>query len=74
MVKFDPFLSLDCTPAPPTQHNPRKERDQILPSGNLVRRSIKKLNGKDKEEGEFVSINDVLQSKGAIANQGTLHI
>ena len=34
-------------------------------SRKSLRRSIKKLNGKDKEEGEFVSINEVLQSKGA---------
>ena len=35
-AKFDPFLSLDC--APHALHpgaNPRKGRDQILPSGNL---------------------------------------
>ena len=31
-AKFDPFLSLDC---PPPWRNPRKGRDQILPSGNL---------------------------------------
>ena len=34
-AKFDPFLSLDCAPHPPPWHNPRKGRDQILPSGNL---------------------------------------
>ena len=35
-AKFDPFLSLDCTPPdPPPWRNPRKGRDQILPSGNL---------------------------------------
>ena len=32
-AKFDPFLSLDC---PPTRRNPRKGRDQLLPSGNLA--------------------------------------
>ena len=31
-AKCDPFLSLDC---PPPWRNPRKGRDQILPSGNL---------------------------------------
>ena len=36
MAKFDPFLSLDCAPRPPPWRNPRKGRDQILPSGNLV--------------------------------------
>ena len=35
-AKFDPFLSLDCAPHPPPWHNPRKGRDQILPSGNLA--------------------------------------
>ena len=36
-AQFDPFLSLDCAlPCPQTQHNPRKGRDQILPSGNLA--------------------------------------
>ena len=34
-AKFDPFLSLDCAPPrPPPWRNPRKGRDQILPSGN----------------------------------------
>ena len=33
-AKFDPFLSLDCAPNPTPWHNPRKGRDQILPSGN----------------------------------------
>ena len=33
-AKFDPFLSLDCAPRPPPWRNPRKGRDQILPSGN----------------------------------------
>ena len=33
-ARFDPFLSLDCAPRPPPWHNPRKGRDQILPSGN----------------------------------------
>ena len=32
-TKFDALLSLDC--APPPWHNPRKGRDQILPSGNF---------------------------------------
>ena len=34
-AKYDPFLSLDCAPHPPPWRNPRKGRDQILPSGNL---------------------------------------
>ena len=38
-AKLDPFLSLDCTPRPPPWHNPRKGRDQILPSGNHDARS-----------------------------------
>ena len=34
-AKFDPFLSLySAVPNPLTQRNPRKGRDQILPSGN----------------------------------------
>ena len=33
-AKFNPFLSLDCAPGPPSWRNPRKGRDQILPSGN----------------------------------------
>ena len=33
--KFDPFLSLDCAPRPQPWRNPRKGRDQILPTGNL---------------------------------------
>ena len=32
-AKFDPFLSLDCPPRNPS--NPRKGKDEILPSGNL---------------------------------------
>ena len=32
-AKFDPYLSLDCGPAL-LWRNPRKGRDQILPSGN----------------------------------------
>ena len=35
-TKFHPFLSLDCAPTP--WRNPRKGRDQILPSGNLAPR------------------------------------
>ena len=35
-ANFDPFPSLDCAPLPPPWHNPRKGRDQILQSGNLV--------------------------------------
>ena len=35
-AKFDPFLSLDCTPHPPLCRNPREGRDQILPSGNTA--------------------------------------
>ena len=35
-AKFNPFLSLDCAPRPPPWRNPRKGRDQTLPSGNLV--------------------------------------
>ena len=35
-AKFDPFLSLDCAPDPQPRRNPRKGRDQILPSGNLA--------------------------------------
>ena len=42
MAKFDPFLSLDCAPTPstlapppsPPWRDPRRGRDQILPSGN----------------------------------------
>ena len=34
MEKFDPFLSLDCTGWRAWGRNPRKGRDQILPSGN----------------------------------------
>ena len=37
-AKFDPFLSLNCAPRPPTWRNPRRGRDQILPSGNLAGR------------------------------------
>ena len=39
-AKFDPFLSLDCAPRPTPWRNPRKGRDQILPSGNTDRRSL----------------------------------
>ena len=36
-AKFDSFLSLDCAPPyHPPWRNPRKGRDQILPSGNLA--------------------------------------
>ena len=37
-AKLVPFLSLDCAPRPPPWRNPRKGRDQILPSGNLAPR------------------------------------
>ena len=37
-AKLDPFLSLDCTRVDGGCHNPRKGRDQILPSGNLAQR------------------------------------
>ena len=33
-AKFYPFLSLNCAPRSLPGHNPRKGRDQILPSGN----------------------------------------
>ena len=32
-AKFDPFLSLDCARVEGVGRNPRKGRDQILPSG-----------------------------------------
>ena len=32
-AKFDPWIA---PPRPPPWHNPRKGRDQILPSGNLA--------------------------------------
>ena len=35
MAKFDPFLSLVCARVEALGRNPRKGRDQILPSGNL---------------------------------------
>ena len=35
MAKFDSFLSLDCARVEGVGRNPRKGRDQILPSGNL---------------------------------------
>ena len=35
MAKIDPFLSLDCARVEGVGRNPRKGRDQILPSGNL---------------------------------------
>ena len=35
MAKCEPFLSLDCTRVKGGGRNPRKGRDQILPSGNL---------------------------------------
>ena len=38
-AKFDPFLSLDC---PPPWRNPRKGRDQILPSGNTGKISYRR--------------------------------
>ena len=34
-AKFDPFPSLDCAHRPPPWRNPRRGRDQLLPSGNL---------------------------------------
>ena len=43
-AKFDPFLSLDCAPRPPPWRNPRKGRDQILPSGNLAERLLEYVN------------------------------
>ena len=49
MAKFDPFLSLDCAPRPPPWRNPRKGRDQILPSGNPVTK------GGCDEEGRVLS-------------------
>ena len=38
MAKFDPLLSLDCAGEEGMRRNPRKGRDQILPSGNHVTR------------------------------------
>ena len=38
-AKFDPFLFLDCVRMEGVGHNPRKERDQILPSGNTALRT-----------------------------------
>ena len=43
MAKFNPFLSLDCTPRPPPWRNPRRGRDQILPFGNLGKGGEKQL-------------------------------
>ena len=35
-AKFDPFLSINCAHCPPPWRNPRKGRNQILPSGTTV--------------------------------------
>ena len=63
-AKFDPFLSLDCAPtpstlcppSPPPGRNPRKGRDQILPSGNLDLPTLKDASGggvSDTARGEL---------------------
>ena len=41
-AKFDPFLALDCAPRPPPWRNPRKGRDEILPSRNHALRKQKR--------------------------------
>ena len=48
----DPFLSLDCAPTPPPWRNPRKGRDQILPSGNLGHRGQEGVLVGQAEEGD----------------------
>ena len=40
-AKVDPFLSWVSPPRPPPWCNPRKGRDQILPSGNLGSRTAR---------------------------------
>ena len=42
MAKFDPFLSLDCAGV---EGVGAKGRDQILPSGNLGRKRLERING-----------------------------
>ena len=49
-AKFDPFLSLDCAPRPPPWHNPRKGRDQILPSGNFEGKEVRRPTDKTDRE------------------------
>ena len=54
-AKCELFLSLDCAPRPPPWHNPRKGRDQILPSGYLERRGndkIERVRGKNGERNK----------------------
>ena len=59
-AKLDPFLSLDCAIRPPPWRNPRKGKDQTLPSGNLEgeggRRRTKRVPALTDEEHSFAPL------------------
>ena len=63
-AKFDPFLSLDCAPFPPPWRNPRKGRDQILPSGNTD------LTFVEGDCGPAPLVEPVLQRRDEAVEQG----
>ena len=65
--KFDSFLRLDCAnPLPPTLRNPRKAREQILPSGNIEADDWGDGDGPlcDEQGGEDIQQAEVLQAGG----------
>ena len=75
-AKFDPFPSLDC--ATPWR-NPRKGRDQLLPSGNLAAAEaastaatpevVKKKRGRPRKNPPNVNKSDEVMSQDVGKNQ-----
>ena len=57
MAKFDPFLSLDCAGVEGGGHNPRKGRDQLLPSGNLGIQLLEKRAAASKPPSSSTNAN-----------------
>ena len=72
LIPSFPWIAL---PRPPPWRNPRKGRDQILPSGNLDKCSCSPwpaLEGADDEEGED-SLEDVVKVPGVALPRPLLH-
>ena len=59
-----PSFSWIVPPRPPPWHDPRKGRDQILPSGNLVRGGAKERTNEERNERarEQLADNDSLDA------------
>ena len=60
--------SFPCAPHPPPWRNPRKGRNQILPSGNHTRSEVGDLGWEEKGKEEIVGLDTEAHLKIALQN------